>query len=225
MLELVAHDAARVDYERALFSALDSLIGFDVAFCVRAQGLGPHTPGLDAAVKRRTDAQLDVYATELHALKVAAMQDGGVAVDREVLGAAQLERTRTYREVMRPHRGRCTLLTYLGPAHAPVGLLVLGRSGSDFGAHDLQCMRQARALFTVCERSLPGHASAGPALTARERELLSYLRLGYSNPQIAAACGTSFRTVRNQLTQLFGKLEVATRAEAVARSYQLMLAL
>jgi DNA-binding CsgD family transcriptional regulator len=55
-------------------------------------------------------------------------------------------------------------------------------------------------------------------LTAREREVLSYLRLGYTNREIAAACGTSPRTVRNQLSTVFEKLGAATRAEAVAIS-------
>jgi DNA-binding CsgD family transcriptional regulator len=60
-------------------------------------------------------------------------------------------------------------------------------------------------------------------LSPRERELLAYLRLGYTNREIASACGTSFRTVRNQLGPLFAKLEVSTRAEAVARSFELSL--
>jgi DNA-binding CsgD family transcriptional regulator len=53
-------------------------------------------------------------------------------------------------------------------------------------------------------------------LTERERELLSYLGLGYTNEQIASACGVSPYTVRNQLSRAYSKLGVATRAEAVA---------
>jgi DNA-binding NarL/FixJ family response regulator len=52
-------------------------------------------------------------------------------------------------------------------------------------------------------------------LTAREREVMSYLRLGYTNLQIGLALGTRERTVRNQLSSIYEKLGVATRAEAV----------
>ena len=227
LLDVAAAGSPVADYERTLFDTLEARIGFDVGFCIRPDGIGEHTRGFEPAVRRRIEGQLARYATEQALLKRVAHQRGGVVVDREVLGPAQLMRTRTYREIMLPHQGRCTLLTYVGPMSAPTSLLVLGRTGSDFSAAVQACMSQARSLLQVCERALQGATAAArtPRLTARERELLAYLRLGYSNPQIASACGTSFRTVRNQLTQLFGKLEVATRAEAVARSYQLMLAL
>jgi len=54
-------------------------------------------------------------------------------------------------------------------------------------------------------------------LSAAERDVLSYLPLGYTNAEIARARGTSSRTVRNQLSTAYVKLGVATRAEAVAR--------
>jgi DNA-binding NarL/FixJ family response regulator len=60
--------------------------------------------------------------------------------------------------------------------------------------------------------------SESELLSTREREILSYLRLGYTNREIGLALGTSFRTVRNQLSHLFEKLGVSTRAEAVGRS-------
>jgi len=229
LLDLAAAGAPLLTYERALFEALDGLVGFDVAFCARAGGMGPHAPGFDARVRSEVESQLDDYAVELHAIRSAARQAAGVAVDREVLGAAPLARTRTYREIMQPHHGRCSLHLYLGDECAPAALLVLGRTRNDFRARDIALMQQARALLTVCERALSAVGTPakpqGLRLTPREREILSYLRLGYSNPQIAAASGTSFRTVRNQLSLLFDKLEVATRAEAVARSYELRLPL
>ena len=55
------------------------------------------------------------------------------------------------------------------------------------------------------------------ALTPREREVLGYLRLGYTNAQIACALGSAERTVRNQLSSVYEKLGVATRAEAAVR--------
>jgi DNA-binding CsgD family transcriptional regulator len=54
-------------------------------------------------------------------------------------------------------------------------------------------------------------------LSAAERDVLSYLALGYTNADIARARGNAPRTVRNQLSRAYAKLGVASRAEAVAR--------
>jgi DNA-binding CsgD family transcriptional regulator len=40
--------------------------------------------------------------------------------------------------------------------------------------------------------------------------------LGFTNREIALACGTSPHTVRNQLAAIFRKAEVTTRAELTA---------
>jgi DNA-binding NarL/FixJ family response regulator len=55
-----------------------------------------------------------------------------------------------------------------------------------------------------------------PALTNREREVLMLLADGLGNKQIAARLGISTNTVKTHLEQLFEKLDVSTRAEAVA---------
>jgi DNA-binding CsgD family transcriptional regulator len=54
------------------------------------------------------------------------------------------------------------------------------------------------------------------SLTPREREVVKYLSRGYTNRDIALACGTAPRTVRNQLSSVFEKLGASTRAEVVA---------
>lgn len=53
-------------------------------------------------------------------------------------------------------------------------------------------------------------------LTPREAEVLSLLADGLSNKQIAARLGISTNTVKTHLELVFEKLEVSTRAEAVA---------
>jgi DNA-binding NarL/FixJ family response regulator len=65
----------------------------------------------------------------------------------------------------------------------------------------------------------PPPAGAGAdRLSAREREVLSYLHLGYTNQQIALALGSAPSTVRNQLSRVYEKLGVSSRAEAVGVS-------
>jgi len=53
-------------------------------------------------------------------------------------------------------------------------------------------------------------------LTIREREILGLLADGMGNKQIAARLGISINTVKTHLALLFDKLDVSSRAEAVA---------
>src|SRR5204863_9605160 len=53
-------------------------------------------------------------------------------------------------------------------------------------------------------------------LTSREREILGLLADGMGNKQIAARLGISVNTVKTHLELLFDKLDVSSRAEAVA---------
>jgi DNA-binding NarL/FixJ family response regulator len=61
-------------------------------------------------------------------------------------------------------------------------------------------------------------AEAFPQLTAREREILDLLAAGRSNQQIAAVLYLSPKTVRNNVSNVFAKLQVADRAEAIVRA-------
>ncbi len=60
--------------------------------------------------------------------------------------------------------------------------------------------------------------SAFPQLTEREREVLALLGQGYTNAAIAERLVLSPKTVRNHVSQIFGKLQVTGRAEAIARA-------
>jgi len=57
-----------------------------------------------------------------------------------------------------------------------------------------------------------------PELTGREREVLSLLARHLTNPQIAARLGLSDKTVRNHVSNVFAKLQVADRAQAILRA-------
>lgn len=57
-----------------------------------------------------------------------------------------------------------------------------------------------------------------PELTQREREILSYIAQGQTNPQVARRLDLSEKTVRNHVTSIFAKLQVSSRAEAVLRA-------
>ncbi|MDF2145399.1 response regulator transcription factor [Knoellia sp. p5-6-4] len=66
---------------------------------------------------------------------------------------------------------------------------------------------------------------AFPQLTAREREILELVAAGRSNAQIASTLFLSPKTVRNNVSNIFAKLHVADRAEAIVRAREAGLGL
>ena len=65
-------------------------------------------------------------------------------------------------------------------------------------------------------RAETAERAAAASLTNREREILALLADGLGNKQIAARLGISTNTVKTHLELLFEKLDVSSRAEAVA---------
>ncbi|CAA9245964.1 MAG: Two-component transcriptional response regulator, LuxR family [uncultured Chloroflexia bacterium] len=57
-----------------------------------------------------------------------------------------------------------------------------------------------------------------PELTDREREILGLMTHGLSNQDIADRLVVSLKTVRNNVSNIFSKLEVVDRAQAVLRA-------
>jgi RNA polymerase sigma factor (sigma-70 family) len=57
-----------------------------------------------------------------------------------------------------------------------------------------------------------------PELSDREREVLALLAQGTSNAEIAARLVLSPKTVRNHVSNILSKLQVADRAEAIVRA-------
>jgi DNA-binding NarL/FixJ family response regulator len=59
---------------------------------------------------------------------------------------------------------------------------------------------------------------AFPELTDREREILDLIAHGRSNTEIAQRLVLSPKTVRNHVSNIFSKLQVADRAQAIVRA-------
>ena len=60
--------------------------------------------------------------------------------------------------------------------------------------------------------------AAFPELTEREREILELIARGRSNADITEALVLSPKTVRNHVSNVFSKLQVRDRAEAIVRA-------
>jgi len=220
------------DWEQVERTVLDLLlrqVGADTGFFADARGPSPTAVGLVAERLPELIASWPRLGEGMAPLVCAARAGNGVVVDSEVLGA-QLLRLPHYQIIMRPARGHSTLLAFLSTgAQQNPRKLALGRCvGSRPFQHDEQSLvaslvptlSLAAAAWDARSYHHPSSSSpeASPEvqrLTVREREVLGYLRLGYSNRQIGCALGTRERTVRNQLSQVYAKLGVANRAEAV----------
>ena len=61
-------------------------------------------------------------------------------------------------------------------------------------------------------------AQVFPELSDRERELLTLMAQGYSNSEIAAQLVISEKTVRNHVSNIFSKLHVADRTQAILKA-------
>lgn len=209
--------------ESAVLDLLEHHIGADTAFFIDRNGPTANTRGVLLEHQEPLGRVWPKLARSASAAALvnAAKAGNGLVVDSELFGTALREQD-YYRIVMEPVRGCSTLFVALpqgGPLKTEV---VLGRCvGSPaFSESEKQVVAALVPTLSlaVLAHALPKPAPRGDALrrlTAREREVLSYLRLGYTNQQIGVALGTRERTVRNQLSSIYEKLGVATRAEAV----------
>ncbi len=97
----------------------------------------------------------------------------------------------------------------------------------------IQVVHQDGAIFSpaIAKRmiqyfaALPKTASdfAFRELTEREREILHLMARGLNNNAIAQALSLSLKTVQNYVSNIFGKLQVADRAEAIVRAREASL--
>jgi DNA-binding NarL/FixJ family response regulator len=82
------------------------------------------------------------------------------------------------------------------------------------------------AIFSpaIAQRVLDYFAAPRPAapilpeLTDREREILTLIVQGYTNQDIANRLVLSLKTVRNHVSNIFSKLEVVDRTQAILRA-------
>jgi DNA-binding NarL/FixJ family response regulator len=106
------------------------------------------------------------------------------------------------------------------------GYLLKGAEG-DETLRAIQAVAQGEAIFSpaMAERLMrffavtPASASQPfPELTPRELEILGMIARGLTNTSIAERLVVSPKTVRNHISTIFGKLQVAGRAEAIIRA-------
>jgi DNA-binding NarL/FixJ family response regulator len=110
------------------------------------------------------------------------------------------------------------------------GYLLKDSSGQEVG-HAVRAVASGEAIFGagVAQRLIsffnapsPAVSAASrrafPELTEREEEILSLVAQGKINQEIAKELFVSLKTVRNHVSNIFLKLQVADRAQAVIRA-------
>jgi len=112
---------------------------------------------------------------------------------------------------------------------ASVGLRRPGEAGTLLGGV-LEATTASNASSSVRvgsphERSLPAHARPAlvEPLSQREQEVLQLIAEGLSNQALADRLIISLATVKKHLSNIFGKLQVESRTEAIARARALGL--
>jgi len=80
--------------------------------------------------------------------------------------------------------------------------------------------RRVMNFFRQAETDMPRNLprESFPELTPRELEVLELIATGVKNTGIAEKLVISEKTVRNHITNIFSKLQVADRAEAIIRA-------
>jgi DNA-binding NarL/FixJ family response regulator len=76
--------------------------------------------------------------------------------------------------------------------------------------------RRLMDYFSAPRTGLP--AQTFPELTEREHEVLELIARGFANQAIAGRLFLSPKTVRNHVSNIFSKLQVADRAQAIVRA-------
>jgi DNA-binding NarL/FixJ family response regulator len=80
------------------------------------------------------------------------------------------------------------------------------------------CPRVAARLTVLLAGAASCPAHPFPDLTGREREVLDLIAAGLGNAAIAARLRLAQKTVSNNISAIFSKLQVADRAEAITRA-------
>ncbi len=121
-----------------------------------------------------------------------------------------------------PEAPRLVVYTGNPSPHVPRQVMQLGGAGFCSKSESPQrlletilAVAEGRMVFPFMDLSQP---SANPfgCLTGREQEILAALAQGSSNAQIANDLGISLNTVKFHLKNLYGKLNIQNRAQAVA---------
>ena len=190
--------------------------------------------GLKALLEAEADTEVVGEATsgkEAVAL-ASALQPDVILMDLNMPDLNGLEATRQIMEA-NPETGILVITmfdddsVFAAMRAGARGYVLKGAEGEET-LRAIRAVANGEAIFSpaVAERMMqfmtqPRTAAAEtpfPELTAREREVLELVAQGLTNTAIAERLVLSPKTIRNHVSNIFGKLQVADRAEAIIRA-------
>jgi DNA-binding CsgD family transcriptional regulator len=117
------------------------------------------------------------------------------------------------------------LLILLPSSRGLTQMLVLQRDAGDppFSERDRLLLTLLRPHLAEVRARVQAQRRAVPALTARQVELLRRVARGDTNRQVARDLGVSEGTVRKHLENIYARLDVHSRTEALARAGDLLV--
>ena len=165
---------------------------------------------------------LEIERLPLMARAFEQLREHGALIDTELYRPNEWERLPYVEQYQRAYGVKSNLIvSWMSRSREPIVLMV-ARAGRLISAEHAESARRLLRTLAVADASLgvaseQPHSSLFEGLTARQQQIIEYLCLGYSNAEIARACGTSMFTVRNHLVRLFERFGVSTRTELALR--------